>query len=958
SSPSLSSSASPTHADVNEERASENLEPPPVRFEGDFFGTEADYTAVDFPGFAQDDSIDAPLDAGPVPEVAEVSDNEEDGDEEVVGLDTLAPAAARSESSPLDRPPEPMCIDSSPPHPQIHIRSKPPTPTVEDSLDDEEDAQTQPGPGGVDPHSHERLREAPANIRHFGGKAGTPVSEPRIRTSAYRRYGERVHGSHENMFAPFVSEVDWGVGRWANIHDISSTALTELLNIKGLVDKLGLSFRNAKQLHSIFDDNLPSRRPTFKYHEAHVMGKTFDMYARDIMECIEALYGDPEHVRYLCFAPERHYADADRKIRLYHDMHTGQWWWSIQTAYPVYMTIGNLPKSIRQKPGRQGQILLAYLPTSRLEHIANKAARRRVLANLFHACMSKLLEPLKAAGAHGTLMTSGDGVARRCHPILAAYVGDYPEQCLVTCAYNGDCPICTCPHDELGDFPLSHPYRDIKASLAAMRSLDTPTFVQACEDANIKPVQHPFWEDLPFTDIFRSVTADVLHQVYQGVFKHLLSWLKDACGATEIDARVRCLPYNHSIRKFHKGITGLSRVTGAEHRQISRFLLSIVVDMDLPREYADRLVCATRSLLHFAFLAQYPIHDDTTLKALENCLYDFHKSRDVFLDLDIRSGFNIPKLHSLLHYVRCVKLYGTTDNYNTETSERLHIDFAKDAYRLTNHRDEFPQMTKWLERREKVLHHDSYISWRSQQASPPDLACALHVKMTQHPTRKAVSLHELASPMGYCAKHIGAAICRFIVQFRHPTLTLYQLENRISETLIPFTHLPVYHRIKFWNEHVFGQETRDSIHVHPRRRDNLDRGDSELNICTDETVLDLRVGQIRVVFTLPDAALAYYFPGAPPEQRPPRHLAYVEWFSKFSASPEKTSGFYKLSRSLKDGERLVSVVPVGMIQRSIHLTPKWNGPARSDWTSENVLEKCTAFYVNTDKDMSTFFNVY
>ncbi|TBU36028.1 hypothetical protein BD309DRAFT_1029980 [Dichomitus squalens] len=303
--------------------------------------------------------------------------------------------------------------------------------------------------------------------------------------------------------------------------------------------------------------------------------------------------------------------------------------------------------------------------------------------------MTKLLEPLKAAGAHGTIMTSGDGAARRCHPILAAYVGDYPEQCLVTCTYNGDCPICTCPHDELGDFPLSHPYRDMKASLAAIKSLDSPMFVQACNSANIKPVQHPFWEDLPFTDIFRSVTADVLHQVYQGVFKHLLSWLKDACGAAEIDARICCLPYNHSIRNFYKGITGLSRVTGAEHRQISHFLLSTVVDMDLPRKHADRLVCTTCSLLHFAFLAQYPVHDDTSLKALEKCLYEFHKSRDVFIDLDIRSGFNIPKLHALLHYVRCIKLYGTTDNYNMETSERLHIDFAKDAYRATNHRDEF-----------------------------------------------------------------------------------------------------------------------------------------------------------------------------------------------------------------------------------------------------------------------------
>ena len=33
-------------------------------------------------------------------------------------------------------------------------------------------------------------------------------------------------------------------------------------------------------------------------------------------------------------------------------------------AYPMYLMIGNLPKSIRHKPSHQGQILLAYLPTT------------------------------------------------------------------------------------------------------------------------------------------------------------------------------------------------------------------------------------------------------------------------------------------------------------------------------------------------------------------------------------------------------------------------------------------------------------------------------------------------------------------------------------------------------------------------------------------------------------------
>ena len=69
-----------------------------------------------------------------------------------------------------------------------------------------------------------------------------------------------------------------------------------------------------------------------------------------------------------------------------------------KTAYPVYITIGNLPKRIRSKPSRHGQILLAYLPTSKLEHITNKAARRRTLANLFHACLHRALSPLKSYG--------------------------------------------------------------------------------------------------------------------------------------------------------------------------------------------------------------------------------------------------------------------------------------------------------------------------------------------------------------------------------------------------------------------------------------------------------------------------------------------------------------------------------------------------------------------------------
>lgn len=223
-----------------------------------------------------------------------------------------------------------------------------------------------------------------------------------------------------------------------------------------------------------------------------------------------------------------------------------------KAAYPVYMTIGNIPKEIRRKPSHRAYILLAYLPTSRLSHIKNKAARRRTLANLFHTCLSFRTAPLRDAGVTGIPIASGDGALRRGHPIVACYIGDYPEQLLVTCVKTGWCPNGEVEHENLGDGDSTCPLRNLAKILDALDKLDEggTVYAQACKDAGVKPVVHPFWQDLPYTNIFLSITSDVLHQLYQGIIKHLIEWLKEACGEAELDARCRRLPPNHNIRLF------------------------------------------------------------------------------------------------------------------------------------------------------------------------------------------------------------------------------------------------------------------------------------------------------------------------------------------------------------------------------------------------------------------------
>ena len=98
----------------------------------------------------------------------------------------------------------------------------------------------------------------------------------------------------------------------------------------------------------------------------------------------------------------------------------------------------------------------------------------------------------------------------------------------------------------------------------------------------------------------------------------------------------------------------------------------------------------------------------------EESLRQFHSNKDVFIDVGVREHFNSPKIHSLLHYGSSIILFGTTDNYNTEQTERLHINFTKNAYRATNRKDEYFQMATWVKRREKTQNHSAFLNWQQQ----------------------------------------------------------------------------------------------------------------------------------------------------------------------------------------------------------------------------------------------------
>ncbi|THU82700.1 hypothetical protein K435DRAFT_444376 [Dendrothele bispora CBS 962.96] len=253
----------------------EEAEDTPQLFSGDFFGDN--YNTEDFPGFeSSQGNLDAEKEAEELRNGAE-----EEQTNEAALEDTWEPPR-----HPIQSPAETMDIDVPPP---AH-------------------------------NENPLLYNLPAHrngihITKFEGRAGEAVSGSTPQTfhspkHGFEAYQSKIPGSSENVWAPFASKMDWEIAHWAKMRGTGSTAFSDLLAIQGVAESLDLSYRNSNELNHVIDHDLPSRRPAFSRQEVVVGGKAYDFYTRNALDCVRALYGNPDHAQYLSFTPERHYADA------------------------------------------------------------------------------------------------------------------------------------------------------------------------------------------------------------------------------------------------------------------------------------------------------------------------------------------------------------------------------------------------------------------------------------------------------------------------------------------------------------------------------------------------------------------------------------------------------------------------------------------------------------------------
>ncbi|KAG2141516.1 hypothetical protein BD769DRAFT_1349437 [Suillus cothurnatus] len=809
----------------------------------------------------------------------------------------------------------------------------------------------------------------------------------------------------------FVTREEWELAEWL-IRSLGQTRTDEFLKLPITRNRTQPSFHNNRSFLQKVDE-LP-HGPAWSCKKVSIQGNQTDengrllhedveLWARDPVECIRDLIGNPLFKEHMVYAPARAYADHEGLHRVIDDMWTADWWCDKQkqlpkgatiapvilasdktclsqfrgdkSAWPVYLSIGNIAKEKRREMSARATVLIGYLPAGKLGCFTSDS-RSLASYRLFHHCMSLLLQPLIAAGRDGVEMVCADSMVRRIYPILAAYVVDFPEQCLVACCKENRCPKCLVAADERGD-PLSSPMRDpqlIKEILEKRKKGQHPT---EFEDFGLCTVYSPFWANLPHTNIFLAFTPDLLHQLHKGVFKdHLVKWCLEIVGEAEIDARFKAIPDFPGLRHFKKGISAVKQWTGTEHKQMQRVFVGL-----LAGAVPSQVLVVARAILEFSYFAQLRTHTSDTLQFLENALAVFHANKDILHELEVREHFNIPKLHQLSHYVQSISLYGTTDGFNTELPERLHIDFAKEAYRASNKRDYEEQMALWLQRQEAVFLHSSYLEWLSVQSQSATIAGhADHdhdIDSGSDSEMEDLQFESRAAPakappvIGQCVLHVLAntpAHPRTSVQqliTAHgavsflPALKLF-LHKHMSKNRIvpgPQDRFDVFRQVVIVAppDPRVGESPRrwriratPEVSPGPGRKPGspakfdmalINNGARTTNL---QTLDGAQVAQVRVIFTLPRQFGTYS-----------RALAYIEWFTPFK-EPDPFSGLLQVSRSTRRLHRNAAVIHVDEILRPCHLIPRMGQSINPGWTSANAYELATDFYLNTFIDLDTF----
>ena len=114
------------------------------------------------------------------------------------------------------------------------------------------------------------------------------------------------------------------------------------------------------------------------------------------------------------------------------------------------------------------------------------------------------------------------------------------------------------------------------------------------------------------------------------------------------------------------------------------------------------MVKALCAFLEFCYFARRNIHDTRSLDEMDNALGRYHHYREIFLTTGVRTNFNLPRQHALIHYIRGIRLFGAPNGLCSSITESKHIKAVKEPWRRSSRFDALRQKLLSNQRTDKL----------------------------------------------------------------------------------------------------------------------------------------------------------------------------------------------------------------------------------------------------------------
>ncbi|KAN0118275.1 hypothetical protein V8E52_005251 [Russula decolorans] len=363
---------------------------------------------------------------------------------------------------------------------------------------------------------------------------------------------------------------------------------------------------------------------------------------------------------------------------------------------------------------------------------------------LIHAIWMLLLDPaFMHAYEHGIVIQFADGISRRIFPRLFTYSADYPEKVLLASTkFLGKCPCLRClvTKDQIGQMgtKLDARHREnervdndsrrqkIKMTRGWIFERGYGVASNAVErilaPTSMVPTRNAFSQRLSkFGFNFHLMfVVNLLHKfelgVWKAIFTHLMRILYAAAGdcIQTLNKQYRQVPTfsGGTIRHFSRNASGIKKLAARDFEDLLQCAIPVFEGL-LPSPHNKIVLDLLFSLAAWHAYAKLRLHTKMTLGFLEASTTVLGQILRWFVNITCRckaamaaktrtdkppppttkkSGarskkkkFNLCtyKLHALRDYAKTIRLFDTTDSYNSQVGELKHRR-VKHFYARTN----------------------------------------------------------------------------------------------------------------------------------------------------------------------------------------------------------------------------------------------------------------------------------